>query len=113
MANGEVLESKEGSDLIPYEDASFIFNVIPNITDGTNVVYSAEVLIDNDADMSDNVTTSVDVEIIQSDLPTVEDFNVEVNENNKVTLNWKQPQLVDREVTDGRLPTMVGGPFMM
>lgn len=100
LANGEVLESKEGSDLIPYEDASFIFNVIPNITDGTNVVYSAEVLIDNDADMSDNVTTSVDVEIIQSDLPTVEDFNVEVNENNKVTLNWKQPQLVDREVTE-------------
>ena len=100
MANGEVVESKAGINLNPYEDASFVFNVIPNITDGSHVVYSAEVSIDNDADISDNTTKGIDVEIIQSGLPTVENFNVETNADNQVMLSWTQPQLVDREVTE-------------
>ena len=99
FANGQVRATIDnGMDLQPGESVDLDLDFVVNVSDGTKLSLYATVELANDENESNNVTSAIDVVVVQSILPTVSLMGTE--ENGMVKLAWDAPNTDAQNLTE-------------
>lgn len=101
--DGELFETVTDASNIPtYYDLARFFYVTPSIIDNPTIEFTATVEYSPDLDLSDNEAGPVEMEVMQPDMPYVDDLMGEVDEKGRVVLNWTIPEIGNNtKTTDG------------
>jgi len=91
-AGDRVIGTYEGQALQPYENCKITCNYAPLSSDPSPVAIHAEVLYDEDQDLSNNKSASHEVKVIKPNLPAVELLTGESQQGNTM-LTWTEPDL--------------------
>lgn len=83
--------SQNLDDLAPLASTTVSFEIEPKPVDGDSLRLYAVVSLDGDGDMTNNITDTVAVKVIQNNLPAVDDLSAQTAGNN-VTLSWTRPE---------------------
>ena len=89
---------ENGMELQPGESVDLDLDFVANVSDGTRLSLYATVEMANDENETNNISTTTNVIVVQSTLPTVSLMGME--ENGFVTLAWDAPSLDNRKVTE-------------
>lgn len=100
LADGEVVETKDGPAIASMEDKQVEFSyAVPVTKANTEIDFSAIINCADDLDDSDNFTENVTVKVLPSNLPTAENFTASGEE--ETTLTWTAPEIGEQlTVTD-------------
>lgn len=103
MLDNKVLETKNIDKLSPGQSASYVFaNTLGRNQIGKHT-YSAEVTLDGDVDLANNVQSAAWFYLAENRFPGVENLELSANDDNtEVTLSWDEPSLpsAPTEITD-------------
>ena len=90
LLNGNVVESADGPSLKSDASATVGFKVNHNVTSPETLRYSARVVYDKDADMTDNVSQEVEARLRLNSYPAPDDLKVGKTAQD-VKLDWSAP----------------------
>lgn len=101
--NGELVASQEGGEPLAFaKERTFTFPITPSIVDaGKSFEYQARISFADDADLSNNTTETISVNVPTNNLPRVTDL-AGTYADGALTLSWSDPDMnASGVVTDG------------
>lgn len=102
-ADGKLIATKESSKIGIGQLATYDFTLMPNPFAGDEETYHAYVRWARDMDDTNNTTATVEVPVLKSSLPTVEDLEGTLSEDGyTASLEWSEPYHTPeiREITE-------------
>ncbi|MDE6410177.1 MAG: choice-of-anchor J domain-containing protein [Muribaculaceae bacterium] len=103
-ADDKEISSVKGKSIKPDEFVEVMFEIVPENTWNEVTTLSASLEYAKDEYEGDNKTPKVEVRVVASKLPAVNDLSGKLDEAGRVNLEWSEPEIVEgsgETVTDG------------